>query len=73
MSDINSNTSPTTPRRRFYLLRLWSDDPEACWRASLQGVSNGEWRHFPDLESLFEFLKVSEGVAKIEPEAGRNR
>jgi len=59
MSNTKPNTLAKQPCRKFYLLRLWSDDPGAVWCASLQGVSNGEWRHFPDLESLFDFIKVS--------------
>ncbi|MEA3439158.1 MAG: hypothetical protein U9R58_02645 [Chloroflexota bacterium] len=73
MSYTSPNTSPKLECRKFYLLRLWLDDPEACWRASLQGVSNGEWRHFPDLESLYAFLKVSGTDVEKESEPGKNR
>ena len=73
MSNIKSHTYPSMPRRRSYLLRVWSDDPEARWRASLQGVSDGEWRHFPDLESLFDYLKDSGAAVENEPQAEKNR
>ena len=71
MANTNPSTLPKKTLRKFYLLRLWSDDPQASWRASLQGGSNGEWRHFPDLESLFDYLKVFGADVENEPEAGK--
>jgi len=51
----------TQEQRRYYsyLLRLWQVDGAGTpiWRASLEDPHTGERRGFPDLESLFAFLK----------------
>lgn len=46
-----------TQGRHSYLLRLHnqSDHPQE-WRASLQDIRTGEWRHFADLTQLFTYL-----------------
>lgn len=45
------------PERRSYLLRLHNPaERQAAWRASLQEVRSGEWRHFTDLSQLFAYL-----------------
>ena len=44
-----------------YLLRLWSNaggGERGSWRASLESPVTQEQRHFPDLESLFAFLRA---------------
>jgi hypothetical protein len=48
---------PQAPERRSYLLRLHNPaERQAAWRASLQEVRSGEWRHFTDLSQLFVYL-----------------
>jgi len=58
-------SSNTTPRLyRSYLLRLWSNGEvgeRGNWRASLESPLTQEERHFPDLESLFAFLRTMAG------------
>jgi hypothetical protein len=39
-----------------YLVRLWQDNAQAPWRASLQSVQTGETVRFGDLDALFAFL-----------------
>lgn len=48
---------PRPPERNSYLLRLHSqaDNPHE-WRASLQDIRSGEWRHFASLSQLFLYL-----------------
>lgn len=45
------------PESNSYLLRLHSqgDNPRE-WRASLQDIRSGEWRHFASLSQLFVYL-----------------
>jgi len=46
---------------RSFLLRLWSrpeDGARGTWYASLESPLTQEQRHFPDLESLFTFLRL---------------
>jgi hypothetical protein len=46
---------------RSFLLRLWSrpeEDKSGTWYASLESPLTQEQRHFPDLESLFTFLRL---------------
>ena len=46
---------------RSFLLRLWSrseDGKSGTWHASLESPLPPEQRHFPDLESLFTFLRM---------------
>ncbi len=45
---------------RSYLLRLWHEGgANTPWRAMLESVTEpGERQNFPDLESLFAFLRA---------------
>jgi hypothetical protein len=61
---------------RAYLLRLWPTrrGGRAGYRVSLESVATRERQHFPDLESLFAFLKAQrEEPASHEPGAGGKR
>jgi len=40
MSNPNPHPPPNMPRRKFYLLRLWMENQEQRWRASLQGIAH---------------------------------
>lgn len=42
---------------RSYLLRVWEEAPGQGWRVSLKEVNSGEQIGFPDLDTLFDFLK----------------
>src|SRR6476646_128545 len=57
--------SNTTPRLYLsYLLRLWANSgvgERGNWRASLESPTTQEQWHFPDLESLFAFLRTMTG------------
>lgn len=67
MSGMAANSQAV--ERRSYLLRLHSPaDPPSVWRASLQDVRTGEWRHFADLAQLFAFLAEGEPTGSA-PEA----
>lgn len=54
----------TYHRYRSYLLRLWQQQPDTLWRASLQDASTGERMAFLDLESLFVYLRQQAYLAK---------
>ena len=41
-----------------YLLRLWRNDPQQPWRASMQCTATGEFHHFASMEHLINFLQV---------------
>jgi hypothetical protein len=41
-----------------FLLRLWRENEQSAWRASLESTTTGERRGFPDLVSLFAFLQA---------------
>lgn len=48
------------PKHLSYLLRLYpvSGEGKRVWRAMLESIPGGERAGFPDLESLFEYLKT---------------
>ena len=39
-----------------YLLRVWKENPEGEWRASLQNVTSGECRNYATLIDLYDYL-----------------
>jgi hypothetical protein len=51
---------------RLYLLRIWQDEGETTWHASLKPVAaqRGRARYFHSLESLVRFIK---GLASRKP------
>ncbi|MAT96581.1 MAG: hypothetical protein CL608_05505 [Anaerolineaceae bacterium] len=46
------------PFQQSYLLRLWREDAQSPWRASLQNVATNERIGFADLQSLFLFVQT---------------
>jgi hypothetical protein len=48
-----------TKAEKLYMLRLWQEEGEEAWRASLKpvGQAEGAARYFHTLESLIKFLK----------------
>jgi hypothetical protein len=55
---LTSETSSTPSRYRSFLLRVWRESEHGAWRASLESVTTGERRGFPDLPSLYAFLQA---------------
>jgi hypothetical protein len=43
---------------RSYLLRMWRDNPQGTWLASLQSTATEQVYVFADLEQLWAFLKT---------------
>ena len=41
---------------RSYLLRVWRDDSQKAWRASLQSTHDEQLNHFVNLEALYVHL-----------------
>lgn len=46
----------TEKNYQSYLLRLWHENDDISWRASLQDIASQEQFFFPTLEALFMFL-----------------
>ena len=51
-----------------FMVRIWRDSPQSCWRASVQLVADGGTINFGNLPALFEFL-----VLRSEKTAERHR
>ena len=49
---------PTVPNYSAYLVRLWQEDAQRPWRASVQSVRTGEKFFFATLDELFAFLQA---------------
>jgi hypothetical protein len=49
------------PSQQSYLLRLWQEDAQSPWRASLQNVATNERFGFADLQSMFLFVEAQTG------------
>ena len=39
-----------------YLLRIWKENHDGEWRASLQNVASGECRNYASLNELYDYL-----------------
>ncbi len=54
---MSSQPQPSAQEYHSYLIRFrrMTERPFA-WHASLQDVRTGEWRHFTDLDLLFQFV-----------------
>lgn len=66
--------TPTKPRYRAFLLRLWEEDalkpPAEAWRFSLEDPHSGQKRGFASLAALVTFLEQemsSEAVVRVDP------
>jgi len=46
-----------------FLLRLWCEDDDATWRATLESSRTGERLGFADLAALLAFLRETTGSA----------
>lgn len=49
-----------------YLLRLWRDDDDAPWRASLQEAQAGHIHHFPTINHLIQFVNQQTALTRLE-------
>ncbi len=55
----NVSNAPKTRQAltyRSYLLRVWRDDPQRPWRASLQSTHDEQLQHFTHLDAMFAHL-----------------
>ena len=61
------------PRHLSYLLRVWTVDQNGTqiWRASLESPQTGERLGFPDLDTLFAFLRQQTSTTS-EPTASQS-
>lgn len=54
--ETNTMNSKDTSLYQSYLLRLWRDNPQSPWRASLQSSATEELQHFATAEELWTYL-----------------
>lgn len=54
---INPASLTRTSTYHSFLLRLWQEEPDAPWRASLQNVQTGTVVRFTHLNALIAFLQ----------------
>lgn len=54
----SSNQLEQVSNYHSFLVRLWREQPNAPWRASVQYVQTGAVIHFTDLTRLFAFLQA---------------
>lgn len=52
---------PKESRYLSYLLRMWQEQPDAPWRATLHNPHTGDQRHFATLGHLFAYLQEEVG------------
>lgn len=58
-TDLTGETGGAPPTYHSFLLRLWRESEQGPWRISLESVTTGERRGFPNLTSLLAFLEAS--------------
>ena len=56
------------PAYRAYLLRLWKENRDSPWRASLEDAHTGARHAFADPEKLLAFLKEGPPGPMEEPD-----
>ena len=68
----NPITAQDIYRYQAYMVRLWQDDGQTTWRASVQSVQSGEVIRFSSLVALFEYLQsqtdIESGIDSEETE-----
>ena len=67
-----NSDSTTTIHYQSYLLRLWRENPDSPWRASLESVTTGERQVFARLDALLAFLESGSGQAETPGTIGTN-
>jgi hypothetical protein len=55
---VHSDKTRMTATYTAFLVRLWQENEEMPWRASVQSARTGEKTYFSDLESLFVYLRA---------------
>lgn len=53
-----SNHEHNTNTYKAFMIRLWQDDENAPWRASVQMVRTGETIHFASVLELLGFVRA---------------
>jgi hypothetical protein len=51
------------PRQFICILRVWREDADAPWRASVQSAATGDRTYFAALEDVCGFLRTLTGAA----------
>jgi hypothetical protein len=59
---VHSDKTRMTATYTAFLVRLWQENEEIPWRASVQSARTGEKTYFSDLESLFMFLRAQASI-----------
>lgn len=59
---------------KAFMVRLWQDDEDAPWRASVQTVRTGDVIHFATVFGLVSFLRDQATTRHVDamPEAGED-
>lgn len=50
-----------------YMLRLWREEPQAPWRASLHSTATGREHLFADVERMWAYLSAQMGGENDDP------
>jgi hypothetical protein len=59
---------PVSQSRQFiYVLRVWREDADTPWRASVQSAVTGDRTYFAVLEDVCGFLHTLTGAAPLAP------
>jgi len=58
---VKAMNTQDTSTYQSYLLRLWRDNPQAIWRASVQSTATEELRHFATVDDLWAYLMAQMG------------
>jgi hypothetical protein len=58
---LNTSMESEGENRRAYFVRLWRENAEEPWRASVKTVGDGREIHFVSPEKLFLFLHSQMG------------
>lgn len=53
-----------------YLLRMWRDNPQAAWQATLQSTATEQVHHFTSVEHTRAFLKAQMAGEGDDSQAG---
>lgn len=65
---------PTGSRQyQSYLVRLWREEPQGVWRASVQSTATQQVYYFVTLEALFAFLEGRLATGETHTPPGTNR
>jgi hypothetical protein len=57
---VNKAGAMAKPYYKSFMLRIWRDEGDGGWRATLESVVTGEVRAFASLEHLLTFLEAND-------------